>query len=1202
MIVLRLQLGSRIEALNASQAVAVFKALFRAEAERVGPKAEFQATNKLTNPDKGIDGRSKFPANSPARIPSGRFVWQVKSGHSPLTPAKIKLEVGKPGVKAALKDKCHYGLFCTRDMSDSARQEVAGVLLKAIRKTSKSARLHTMFVSEIEGLLARNPGVLGLIDFPIGTLIGSARWAEDSDSIPYVPDEPRRQTAETIRRILEGAATSPASVHVFGDAGVGKSRLAKEAVRGAGGNALYAAAYGDSVDEFLAELQRSPTARASLIVDDCSSESVRRLHEAASRCAGRLRLVTIGPREDRAALTDGSTLEVRPLESSDTERIALAEGVDADVARLIAQLSGGYPRLTSELAKEVRRSAGGADLMTLLRGRRIADVLDRMLPDKERRRHLGVLALFRRVGFSGDKKGELSALCDSFGLNVSAVERTIFEETDRYVSRGIQYCNVTPRVFAFWLAERVLGELGHQVMPVVRGLSDGLWEAFADQLETIGAAEGLATRIKEVLDNEETFREDVGRLSPRDAEFLRSAAIAVPETVGQAIDRMINASSLDVLRNARSVRRALVWTCQYLLWHEDVAARGIRALAKLAAAENETWANNATGILQQSCQIKLGGTCLPYSQRLEVIHELLDEKEIASVVIEALSHALKGDETRSEGLRGLLRDYHEWQPATWSEGWDARLGAVAAVMEGVQRWPELETKAADVIASGLYTLARVGIVERALPLVKREWGSEARRSLWLGARHAVWYVELDEGKGADAERVGKAKEQLLQFEEAIGPRDNKERAGMILKTSWWDMVRPTSMGEDADRAIELAREWAGMDLEQITSVFGEITAVDPETAWRVFGRLGELRPERDLVEAMWSAGENPIEAIRGLLTGAARSGAAWIDDELKTWLAGPEKRDHLIGTLHLLPATSGRAALALQAIAAGSPAGELGRLLYGAWVRGLDEESAVAIIEALMKSGGIAGKRNAPGILHQWVSSKEGEPSARVRALIRKALRASIGQERDGMVAQYRSLLRPLAKLTPLAEARLCMDAIRSEEGFPEKADLSGLRQASAADPERVCELVIDTLLVGMKKHKWGGWPSWAEEGHLLSVLEDGAGADAVLRALEARSHEEIAWLMKHYDFRASLLGPLPRALILRIGGKEIAKAMTQQAISPRGVISGDLGDYYFARQKAAEALAANDESPKVRAWAKKTARAFDSYVQMGRVVDEEHD
>ena len=56
------------------------------------------------------------------------------------------------------------------------------------------------------------------------------------------------------------------------------------------------------------------------------------------------------------------------------------------------------------------------------------------------------------------------------------------------------------------------------------------------------------------------------------------------------------------------VRRRLVETLEKIAFHNDTFSDGARILLQLAVAENETWANNATGQFKELFPIVLGGT------------------------------------------------------------------------------------------------------------------------------------------------------------------------------------------------------------------------------------------------------------------------------------------------------------------------------------------------------------------------------------------------------------------------------------------------------------------------------------------------------------------------------------------------------------------------------------------------------------------
>ena len=60
-----------------------------------------------------------------------------------------------------------------------------------------------------------------------------------------------------------------------------------------------------------------------------------------------------------------------------------------------------------------------------------------------------------------------------------------------------------------------------------------------------------------------------------------------------------------------------------LAWRSSSFHDAVKALALLAEAENETWANNASREFVARFQIFLGGTAVPYLDRMSVLDELL---------------------------------------------------------------------------------------------------------------------------------------------------------------------------------------------------------------------------------------------------------------------------------------------------------------------------------------------------------------------------------------------------------------------------------------------------------------------------------------------------------------------------------------------------------------------------------------------------
>jgi len=70
-----------IRGLDEGDAVALARSLIYAEAGRLGlPLSDFRMSGRVKAGDQGVDGRTHFPDGRGSLLPTGRQVWQVKSG------------------------------------------------------------------------------------------------------------------------------------------------------------------------------------------------------------------------------------------------------------------------------------------------------------------------------------------------------------------------------------------------------------------------------------------------------------------------------------------------------------------------------------------------------------------------------------------------------------------------------------------------------------------------------------------------------------------------------------------------------------------------------------------------------------------------------------------------------------------------------------------------------------------------------------------------------------------------------------------------------------------------------------------------------------------------------------------------------------------------------------------------------------------
>ena len=155
------------------------------------------------------------------------------------------------------------------------------------------------------------------------------------------------------------------------------------------------------------------------------------------------------------------------------------------LARRVADVASGFPKLAVRLAEELARSARPRS-STPRSPPDVEEILLRALPDERLLRNLKPIALFSAVGFDDELGYELEAVAEVFGL-VAAELRVVCETelTRGFVSRAGRYRMVSPRLVAIWLASDLIGEtpdFDERIM----SLPESLREAFIRQLEYFG--------------------------------------------------------------------------------------------------------------------------------------------------------------------------------------------------------------------------------------------------------------------------------------------------------------------------------------------------------------------------------------------------------------------------------------------------------------------------------------------------------------------------------------------------------------------------------------------------------------------------------------------------------------------------------------------------------------------------------------------
>jgi hypothetical protein len=482
-------------------------------------------------------------------------------------------------------------------------------------------------------------------------------------------------------------------IRLTGLSGVGKTRLVYEALQAGPSSstevlALQASSIyisfedlGNDLFNFIHHLARNSYS-AAIVIDDCPSWAHDKIANIVANSELSVLTIFHEPQESR---NDTEQLVLEPAEMGDVVERILREDTDLvvrgdDAVRAITDFAEGFPQI-AKLITEFHRAPTTDEL------RDRARLFQKLLsggqdPERNTLRAIQSLALFRALGGSASELDRgLEVVRKLFCPNIDKIDflAIIKDQTRRRIVQKIaDTIVVVPRPLSVALAADFI-----QVFPV------GEWPQVLDTLQEHHLISLLIDRLEELELSEK--RDEIGRLFAErglpfdNAEYLftgttgsqmfRVIALLSPPAAIKIARSAIGGASLQTLEAAKAVRRDLVRSLELLVWDDETFPDAAALLLRLAAAENESWANNATGVLHQLYHLYLSGTKVSAAERLKVLAQGIrsPEEAVRRVSISAYGaglaygHYSRGGNTTLGGIRDAKLD---WQPRTKREGLD----------------------------------------------------------------------------------------------------------------------------------------------------------------------------------------------------------------------------------------------------------------------------------------------------------------------------------------------------------------------------------------------------------------------------------------------------------------------------------------------------------------------------------------------------
>ena len=305
------------------------------------------------------------------------------------------------------------------------------------------------------------------------------------------------------------------------------------------------------------------------------------------------------------------------------------------------------------------------------------------------------------------------------------------------------------------------------------------------------------------------------------ARCLRRLAEVAPDDVVATLEREFG--SLDLARLRETVgpgRRWLVWTLDALSWEPSTFEQTMRLLLRFAAAENETWSNNATGEFVQRFRVQLPGTSANLVERLACLKSLVYVAEDGElpVLVSALGKAIDargGTRTIGSENHGTRRTYEDYQPRQWSEIFDYLRGVLDLLKQVSKRSQKalsmVREEFSGVDVTMLIYEPMFDQYEATVAILKPKgeiWGKLLEQLAWQ-LNHRL-----------TEENVKDRRDSVRRLFDSLLPHTLEERILFYVKSVPYHFSEPDSdegdFNQNSRRAAELgrdcAREWGVFEM------------------------------------------------------------------------------------------------------------------------------------------------------------------------------------------------------------------------------------------------------------------------------------------------------------------------------------------------------------------------------------------------------
>jgi hypothetical protein len=617
-----------------------------------------------------------------------------------------------------------------------------------------------------------------------------SRWRESRlHGHPFSPDPKRTQQIAELRHEL--AQVGLIDIRLQGDSGLGKTRLAMEALDDERFRSLVAyipvaSEIGGGLIESLIDRGR----HVILVVDECPAIRHQKYIERLNMNSA-VKLITIG--DIGASRSSSPAVRVEPL--ADDAMEALLDGFPSlatEARRFVQAHSRGSPRDAIWLAQAVER-APRAQAAELIARDDLTTFITDHLPDGADFFFAAALALFERVGWDRDLRPQMELLAAFAGTTPEHLDILILELASHDLIRPQgRYRAIDPLPVAIYLAAEGWRQYGSRIVnELLPRLPGDMVLALFRRLGALGQFEPATAVLPSLIASDGPFG-DLHRIEDRDfGALVTQLAIVMPDDVATHLSMLIESATLDELRSLTGSRRDLVWTLEKLVWHIRTFEIAADSLLKLALAENEAYANNATGTWLDLFGSTLPGTAALPEQRLGYLRQAAADPRavVRLLVVQATEKGLRPHESIavSGEIQGGVLVEPRGSAKTWADVGQYRRELLVLLNElRSDEDNEVARAAADVLRNALHFLIDDPFAGTTLRDMLLTFTGDDLRQLRVDLEH---YVHLHRRHDIDHNQRSKrflaAAESLQQ---RLPPVEGMEEVDLLLRLQRFDLA------------------------------------------------------------------------------------------------------------------------------------------------------------------------------------------------------------------------------------------------------------------------------------------------------------------------------------------------------------------------------------------------------------------------------